>query len=285
MTPATRKDAHHRRHIGADQDDTLTDSRDTPTQASDAPGQKPPAERIPIWERPSTVTPGPMGLAWWGWFLVAGVVASFALHPLDARVDALLHSSAIGGDVRRELYALQQYGQASCIVIVAIIIALLDRARVARLLDYGMALAVLGLVTFGAKMLIGRPRPQIGDVDRFLGPFGSYPMVLKDGQKVMARSWDLSFPDHSQLWSMPSSHTAFAVAMSVFLASMYPRLKSLVIVLACIVMFGRLIFDAHWLTDLVVGAALAGAVTHPIIHAKLGQRLIARLGFPGRGLV
>jgi len=219
---------------------------------------------------------GWLGLGWWGWFLIAGVVGVFVLHPLDPVVDRWLHSRALGGDLRRELMALQQYGQFSVNVLVCLLIVLLDKSQRVRLLDYGVALALMSVATFGAKMLIGRPRPQFGDHETFLGPFGVYPILGDNGQKILVHAWDLGSPSHAQLWSMPSSHTAFAVGMSVMLASLYPAIRWVVVVLAGVVMLCRLLFDAHWLTDVVAGAAIAGAVCQPALAGRWGQRVFRK---------
>lgn len=245
----------------------------TPSRTQADVSRGPETAKVPIWDRPR---PGPLGLALWGWFIIAGIVLCFVAHGLDAKVDVLAHGKLVGGDIRREWMALQQFGQGSSIVIVVLLILLLDRKRAAILWDYALAMGVLAVVTFGMKMLVGRPRPQFGDVDTFLGPFGQYPIVTESGAKMLVHAWDLSAPSHAQLWSMPSSHTAFAVGMSVFLAVAYPKIKWLVIVLAVIVAGGRLVFDAHWLTDVIAGAAIAGAVCHPIITGKLGQRVFRR---------
>ena len=199
-----------------------------------------------------------------------------ALHPLDAKVDRWLSGVAVGGDLKREWSALQQYGQFSCILIVSALVWLLDERRRARLFDYWLSLGLLLLACQGLKMLIGRPRPKYGDPDTFLGPLGLYPVVNKAGEKVLTHAWEASSPAGSQLWSMPSSHSAFAVAMSLFLVLVYPRLVWMVVPLALLVMAGRLVFDAHWLTDTLVGACLAGAVCHPIISGRWISRRVAK---------
>jgi membrane-associated phospholipid phosphatase len=250
----------------------LTDGLlDTSTQISTAPSPTAPSPTAPA----AWLGLAPLGLGLWGWCLIAGIVLGVALHPFDAPVDRLLSSAAIGGDIRREWSALQQYGQFSTIVIVSALIWLLDPARRARLFDYWLALGLLKLATQGLKMLIGRPRPKFGDPDTFLGPLGLYPVADKSGLKVLTHAWDPSSPAGSQLWSMPSSHSAFAVAMSLFLVALYPRLAWVALPMALIVMGGRLIFDAHWLTDTLVGACLAGAAVIPVLKARPISRRFA----------
>ncbi|HYD01870.1 MAG TPA: phosphatase PAP2 family protein, partial [Phycisphaerales bacterium] len=156
--------------------------------------------------------------------------------------------------------------------------------RRARLLDLGLALLAVGIVTLAMKLFIGRPRPRLGDHSTFLFPTGTYPVPVGEGGAaggtVQLHAWDLSAPSHAQLWSMPSSHTAFAVGMAIFLAVLYPRLRWLVVALALIVAGGRLVFDAHWLTDVIAGATVSAAVAWPIIRGKAGVRLAARFRHP-----
>jgi membrane-associated phospholipid phosphatase len=209
----------------------------------------------------------------WAGFAAALVVLMILLQPYDARVNAALSELRLPGDVRRELGTLQQFGQGACVLIVAAVVMLLDRSRRHRLFDYALALAMLGAIVTAMKGLVGRPRPLLGDPNIILGPFGTYP-IERDGHVFLAHAWDLTKPISSDLWSMPSSHTAFGVAMAVFLTSLYPRLVWLVAPLAGLVGFGRLVFDAHWLTDVLAGAAVGWLVTYPVMRRSWGVRLV-----------
>lgn len=202
--------------------------------------------------------------------MLAGTVAFVALHPLDATLNDALDGLKLSGDIRREWQALQQFGQGVSICIIALVVYLLDRepARRRRLIDFGLALAAVGIVVTAMKWLIGRPRPKFGDPHTFLFPWGTYPVKGPDGSTINAHAWDLTAPSHAQLWSMPSSHTAFAVVTALFLALMYPRLKWLAVGLALIVAAGRLVFDAHWLTDVTTGATVALAVAWPLLTRR-----------------
>ncbi|MFT3684302.1 MAG: phosphatase PAP2 family protein [Phycisphaerales bacterium] len=206
--------------------------------------------------------------------LLAGLVAFFALHPLDPVVNNWLESATDpktgwlrGGDIRREWSALQQFGQGTSIALIAIIIYLLDARphRRARLLDFALALGAVGLTVTAMKWFIGRPRPKFNDPSTILWPWGTYDVPLKDGSHASIHAWDLSKAGDAQLWSLPSSHTAFAVVTALFLALMYPRIRWVALFLAAVVAGGRLVFDAHWLTDVTTGAAVAAAVAWPIL--------------------
>ncbi|MDP1660912.1 MAG: phosphatase PAP2 family protein [Phycisphaerales bacterium] len=209
--------------------------------------------------------------------LAAGAVAFAALHPFDTSVNGWLSHVRLSGDIKREWEALQQFGQGVSIVLISLTVILLDPARRARLFDLALALAAVGLTVTLMKNLIGRPRPKFNDADTFLYPWGTYPVQFKDGTTLNVHAWDWSSPSHAQLWSMPSSHTAFAVVMALFLSTLYPRIRWLVAFLALTVAAGRLVFDAHWLSDVVAGAAIAVAVGWPILKQSRGVRLLQRL--------
>lgn len=217
----------------------------------------------------------------WALPLLLGGVGFAVLFPFDGAIDQAVRGSALGGDLRRELSALQQYGQFSCIVLVFLIVFLQDRAQRHRLADYLAALGVVGVAVQAMKMFTGRPRPRMTDPydpTLFLGPLGKYPLDVRiDGAPatILARAWEFWRPISSDLWSMPSSHTAYAVLMSVFLASLYPRLRWVVAGLAGLVGVCRVLFDAHWATDVVVGAAAAYAGARVVIDRSLGVRLAA----------
>lgn len=217
----------------------------------------------------------PAWRVWWLVGCVAGVGATVLLWRYDSAIDQGLSGLAqrLPGDVRREWSALQQYGQGTASLLIVLVIALMDPLRRRRLWDLGLAAAAVGLSTLGAKVLLGRPRPMLEDPHSMVGVLGVYPVPNGQGGWVLAHSWESA--GSPALWSMPSSHTAFAVMLSVFLSALYPRLTWIVLTLACAVAGGRLVFDAHWASDVAAGATVAWAVAVPIVARRVLSR---RLG-------
>lgn len=216
--------------------------------------------------------------------LVVGVLAAAALYPLDAWLGGLINGldertadggRLLGGDVIRELNALQQFGGISSILLVALGIWLLDPGKVRRLWDLAAATITTSVVVLGAKMLIGRPRPKFDEPELILGPFAAYPLGPGEGVHFAWQFWaDIS----SDLWSMPSSHTSGATALAVFLALTYPRLKWVAIGWVAVVGFSRVLFGAHWPSDVAMGAAVGYAVSHAAVAGCWGQAVAGRLG-------
>lgn len=221
----------------------------------------------------------------WARPLLWGLAAFIVLLPFDG---ALVQASRwlranLGGDPRRELEALQQYGQFSVSVIVAVVIYLQDPPRRRQLLNWLAAWVLAAIVVYPMKLLVGRPRPRVGDgtihADVFLGPFGAWPLGVRgDGEpRGVRHGWELWARIGSDLWSMPSSHTAYAVVMSVVLARVYPRLRGVFIFMACLVGFARMLFDAHYATDVAIGAAVGAAAARMAMTHRLGEHVAARL--------
>jgi len=208
--------------------------------------------------------------------LIWGALLAAILIPFDGAISqwAATAKLKLGGDVRRELELLQQYGDLATLLITATLIALLDPKNRRRLADLAAAALFTSIVVFALKMLVGRPRPEFNDPLYLLGPLGSYPIDAKVGVR---HAWEFWSGISSKLWSMPSSHTAAAVALSVFLTALYPRLKPFTITMPIIVAACRVLFTSHYPSDVAAGAMIGLAATRPVVHGAWGLRIVKRL--------
>ncbi len=186
--------------------------------------------------------------------LLAGLGLAITL-PIDgwiARTASKLRNN-LGGDLRRELEALQQYGQFTFTLLGMVLVWQLDRTRRRIVGTWLIALLIAVAMYQPMKMLIGRPRPKFGDPHTFLGPLGQYPLGPEIGVR---HAWEFWTGISSDLWSMPSSHTAAAMVMSCVLARAYPSIRVLAWLLVIIVGTMRVMTGAHYASDVIVGAAI-----------------------------
>ncbi len=203
------------------------------------------------------------------------VIMAVVLLPADGPISQWMRSLKPSGDTKRELEVLQQFGDAASVIIVLLVMMALDPARLRRMLDWALAIVTSSLAVLALKMTIGRPRPQFHDPLTFLGPFGHYihPTKLNDDGTSRIVGNAIGF-GNEQLWSMPSNHTAAAFVFAVFLTHLYPRLKPMAFGLAALVGACRILFGAHYLTDVLVGGLLGWSIASFIIPRGLGVRAL-----------
>lgn len=217
------------------------------------------------------------GRRWWAPPLLGAGVLFLIIFPFDGAISRWVMRLNPAGDFRRELEAGQQYGAIGSLVLAAAVIWLLNPARRRRLLDLACAAVLTGLAVALLKALVGRPRPKFGDPRHFLGPFGVYPLEARPGVRPipeLRHAWEVWGNISSDLWSFPSSHTAYAVVLSLFLVALYPRIRPLAVFMVLLVGICRVLFGAHYPTDVVAGAAVGLATAGPAVSGHWGVRAI-----------
>jgi len=208
----------------------------------------------------------------WAPLILFTAAACWILAPRDPAMSASATAwfAAAGGDLRREIEALQQFGQGFSMLLLGAAIFLMDPERRRRLLDWAFAGGLLMLACTLLKGLTGRPRPRMGDPFGFIGPMGLYAIERAPGETRFISAWSGS----SDLASMPSRHTAFAVLAAIFLSALYPRAAPLVWPLAVLVAAARVLTGAHYPTDVLAGAALGLLAGRHAIDRLWGVRLL-----------
>ena len=149
-------------------------------------------------------------------------------------------------DVLRETAFVAQYGQLTCVLVAALLVALLDELENA--LPVLLAPASATAAAWVVKRAAGRVRPpQPGRDDGEARP-GAF---LGPTLKIRGPSWRESFP---------SSHAASAAAFSLALSTLYPAAGVVFLSLAGATALLRWLTEAHWLGDVLVGLAVGLAV-------------------------
>src|SRR5262245_8202703 len=99
----------------------------------------------------SPITRGPITWIWaparraWAPTLVISLILVPLLLPFDGPIARLFDTYELKGDVRRELEALQQYGQATCSLILAVILYLQSPDKRRELWNWAAAMALAWL--------------------------------------------------------------------------------------------------------------------------------------------
>lgn len=211
----------------------------------------------------------------WAPHLLLWLALAVLLLPFDGLFGRAVTHLNLGGDARRELEALQQYGQGLSSLLIAAVIWIQDPPRRRKLANWAAAFIVAFAVVTLTKTILGRPRPKYDDPWVFLGPFGQYPV---DGAGVR-HAWEFWTGISSDLWSMPSSHTAYGVVMAVFVGASYPRLRWLVYLVAALVGLGRILTHAHYPSDVAAGWAIGSSIAAAAVAGRWGERVLnARAG-------
>jgi undecaprenyl-diphosphatase len=210
--------------------------------------------------------------------LSVGLIAlGLTVVPLDWTVRDFLWTRRVGGDVKRELEFLQQFGAISSIVLISLVILLLDpaetRLKWRRIADIAVAATLSGLVGNLLKMFLGRPRPLFDDPMHLLGPLGKYPVESGTGGVRLMSAWEMGAKGVSDLWSMPSSHAMAGACLAFCLSALYPKVRPLCVVLAVIVCTARVLLNAHYVSDVLIGAALGWMIAAFAMRRELGSRL------------
>lgn len=103
------------------------------------------------------------------------------------------------------------------------------------------SVALSGIAANVIKVIVGRGRPKLLDQT---GLTGFHPFTL-DGA----------------FHSFPSGHTNTAFALAIAISFLIPRWRGGLLALASVVGFSRIAVDAHFLSDVIGGAALAVPTT------------------------
>lgn len=190
----------------------------------------------------------------------------------------------LGGDVKRTLEWLQQFGDIATCVIIAWCIWLLDPANRRNLGRAFVALLGSGLIVLALKMLAGRPRPRVifghpkpgyDAVVQFTGPLREYPLPRTTAagltEYLSRHSWEFWNHIGSDLWSFPSSHTSAAAGLAVILSRLYPTLRPLVWTLLGIVAASRVVLGSHFPSDVIAGAAVGYAAVEILFRPSTDQ--------------
>jgi membrane-associated phospholipid phosphatase len=184
----------------------------------------------------------------WRWLLLlaavltGGAVVAFNFDCSVAQWFKLRHGPGYFHDLAT---ISELFGRGECVLLVAILIWRLDRARLWAVPGLAATALLSGLSADGVKMVIARVRPHhfdfLGGVWSSFGPW--LPLA------------SLGSPNQS----FPSAHTATAMGLAISLMVVYPAARGLFCFAPLLVAYQRIDSGAHFLSDVLCGAA-AGCI-------------------------
>jgi membrane-associated phospholipid phosphatase len=196
--------------------------------------------------------------------LFAGLLVCLgvAALPLDLPVARWLDQHTLRGDVRKLLLLSEVFAHGYGVCAILLTIWVVQRPRFGIMLRLICCSLGAGLLADVFKLFIWRTRPArfdlTGDVlDTFQG---FLPWISGPIGNAFNRAQT----------SLPSAHTAVAFGLATVLGWMFPRGRGLFYVFAVMVAMQRIMVGAHFLSDVVWGAAVSF--------------LVARLCLVGPGL-
>ena len=194
------------------------------------------------------------------WFILVIVCITVSFF-LDLPLRNLVGQISFGGwpgDATRTLESFKEFGQLLAVVVACLLIFLLDKPRRPMILRLILCIVLpLAVLVWPGKCLVHRLRPSsaISYDTRFgLGFFwGADPKPLS--MHLDLPNQDRIVPEqalsNSRKQSFPSAHTATAFAFAAGLSLLYPAAAPLFYVLATGCGIHRIVFGAHWLSDVV----------------------------------
>lgn len=241
--------------------------RDAPhrSRAKTAAGRAAPAPYEPSTAKAKTASNASMRP--WPWRLIGMLLlAALVTLPIDVPLARWCAAGNVPKNVHRLLEIAEDFGHGMGVGLIALAVFALDPARRRTLVRVLTAAYGAGLAADGLKIIFVRYRP------REVNLHSTGALETFDGLVGFAAGHSHSFP---------SAHTATGVGLAVLLAWLYPRGRWYFAFLAALVGVQRVVVGAHFLSDVLVGAAVGVGIGWCCTGWELGSRRFTR--FEARG--
>jgi len=176
--------------------------------------------------------------------VVALVLLALAAASLlvDVSVAQFVELGKVPGDLKSLVRLSEAFAYGGTVGLIILLAAVLDPRGWRVVPRLAITAFGAGLLADAGKLLVARERPSVADasgpiLDTFVG-------------------WFPLFQGNHRLQSFPSGHTATAVGLAVALSTLYPRGWWLFAAIAALSGFQRIESESHFLSDVLVGAAI-----------------------------
>ena len=200
--------------------------------------------------------------------LVLLLMAGFLVMPLDIDISRFLSTSNLPGDAAIAMKLTEFFAHGFGITMILTAVFVLDPSRRFALLPVIISQLLTSLVVHAIKVTVVRWRPaDFFSLDE--PPSSSFVSWLGWLDSASNQPWTLS----SVTQSFPSGHSAAVVALAIGLTWLYPHGRVLFLVMAILGCLQRIIFHAHWPSDVLLGATIGYAVAMLVLNSRFAQRL------------
>jgi membrane-associated phospholipid phosphatase len=179
--------------------------------------------------------------------IILGLLAAAAL-PMDLPLSRVCRRGDLPGDLVRLVNLSEVFAHGAGVAMILLTAWALDPLRRRRLALVAAGAYGAGLAANVLKLLVARSRPHaFGDGDAVFDTFQAW-LPFLPGR--------LTVPWNHGVQGFPSAHAATAVGLAIGLSALYPRGRWLFFAFACLASFQRITAGAHFLSDVLAGAAL-----------------------------
>ena len=207
----------------------------------------PTAIEKPVSEPMTAAATADSGSTTWYFGAAAVVVLAFLVSPFDLPLADFFKTDPCPGAVRDLLEMSEAYGHALGVLLIITAVVVLDQTKIRQIPRLLAATLGAGVIADIIKLATPRYRPRAGNFefasvwDTFETPFST---IRLDGA----------------VHSFPSAHTSVAFGLAVCLTCFYARGRNLFIFLGLLCGLHRMQSSAHYLTDVLCGAAIGMTV-------------------------
>jgi membrane-associated phospholipid phosphatase len=191
------------------------------------------------------------------------IYLAWLVFPYDAQIALYCHKIQGGHPkwLRNIFDNVEPFGHLVGVVIASTLVLLLGGKQWKAGFSVFCAGLLGGLAANFGKLWLGRVRPR------------NFDFATLDSHATIT-GWMPFLSGGSAGQSFPSAHTATAVAMAVFLGSLYPRTRWFFVAMTLLVMGHRLHSGAHYPSDILTGAALGWLVALVCLRSAVRYRYL-----------
>ena len=196
--------------------------------------------------------------------IVLAFLAVLAVPWVDVRATLWFRSESIPGDLRTLLSLAEVFAHSYGVILILLTAFVLDRGNRRQVIGVAAFAFSSGIACLLVKVSVGRVRPNQLDLETLALPGGSLDTFVG----LLPAYARFSAISEYAIQSFPSAHTATAVGLALGLSRLYPAGRWLFSGFAILAAMQRLSVGAHFVSDTLVGAAVAFGVCGLLLQAE-----------------